>query len=1117
MRKRALFTILIVLLGQSVLLFQSGTGQSNVIPDHFLDDSYDLQAMIDSTPEGGALYLPEGEFRGIYYVNRSIDIIGQGNDTTILSSSYNTIQIQSSGVNISDIGFRSGSSCIYIRGNYNNIGIYGCNFSNCYRGISIYNSYSHSEDMIIRNNSFYNAINDGVYIQGVRYCEIDHNSFHHVGDGIYANEMEYSNISRNIFENGEMGINLRNSDMIVVTSNAAKGFEVGIGVSYTTGTNISNSIVSNSMVGIKIERSTGIVTERNQLKDLEKGIYLFYSDENRIHNNTVERSTGNGIEVYFSRYNSIENCSVSDCATNFEGLVIAGIYVGYASYYNTVKDNEMTGCGMSIYPFTSTWEGQEVFDNTVNGRDLVFIKYESDILIDENAGQVLLYKCSNVTISGQDLSNATFGLFAVDCDEIHIDECQLDDNHYGIDFLSDENYDTISDISIINCSIERTLFSILIESDYWIRDVKIAYNTLSEGRTALNINSYYSSSSSSTGIDISNNTISGFEYYGITLYGLREVDIMRNRFDNCNNSLKVIGNYYDDNYWNDISHNIVERGERGFNLSSINDLTLKENIISNTTDFGMTFSAMKDAEITGNSIVPSGGTGIIFSGYSSDNQVIKDNIIHDAETYGILMKGASNLEFKDNELNNCGFFIDPNGGGNWNDIDLDDSNKVNGRPVLFAAHQHSISVPEDPGQIIVKECDTVYLQDLSIENTTVAVQLVNCDNYKIDNCSFDDNYIGVYIQAIHDDWRGGRITSSIVKRCMYDGISVTQSQLLMENCTIQDCGYPYSENGRSGIYSVHEDLYLRETEFIRCGVFFDLESIEDIRNDLVSENTTVNGKDLIVMVSKDEIAIEQGAGQIYLINCFDVKIMDQDLSRSTIGIYSISSWNINIENVSTNQCLYGIHIICYESQPTGFDMENSTFNNCRYEGVKIRASDPYFVDNIRFFGIECSGNGGNGLTINRVRNGFSMENSTLSGNGKTGLDLIQFQGWEYKIKIANCTLDENGMSGAAITVNSRSFIYGNGLRNNGKYGMKIRDSNYPMEIVKNDMSSNGMSGLIMDDYFSNFVIDNNTFSSNSVFGIDVKGSTHLITYNDIIGNGEDGVWMQSSQDRGKME
>ena len=55
-----------------------------------------------------------------------------------------------------------------------------------------------------------------------------------------------------------------------------------------------------------------------------------------------------------------------------------------------------------------------IYNNTVNGKPLVYLEGESDKIIDD-AGQIILVSCTNMTIRGVNLTNADFGCILVNC------------------------------------------------------------------------------------------------------------------------------------------------------------------------------------------------------------------------------------------------------------------------------------------------------------------------------------------------------------------------------------------------------------------------------------------------------------------------------------------------------------------------------------------------------------------------------------------------------------------------------------------------------------------------------------------------------------------------------
>lgn len=103
-----------------------------------------------------------------------------------------------------------------------------------------------------------------------------------------------------------------------------------------------------------------------------------------------------GIYLYHSSYNSI-------CENNMTNNR-CGIYL-YCSLSNSISGNTFVNNGLFI------WRSYEnlVVDNFVNGKPLAYLEGVFNYKV-EDAGQVILVKCSNVTVENLNLFNATVGV-----------------------------------------------------------------------------------------------------------------------------------------------------------------------------------------------------------------------------------------------------------------------------------------------------------------------------------------------------------------------------------------------------------------------------------------------------------------------------------------------------------------------------------------------------------------------------------------------------------------------------------------------------------------------------------------------------------------------------------
>jgi len=81
-----------------------------------------------------------------------------------------------------------------------------------------------------------------------------------------------------------------------------------------------------------------------------------------------------------------------------------GIYLWYSNK-TMIRKNEFINNGL----FVDYSYGSIVEDNKVNGKPLVYLEGESDEFID-NAGQVILVKCKNITVMNSELTNTDVGI-----------------------------------------------------------------------------------------------------------------------------------------------------------------------------------------------------------------------------------------------------------------------------------------------------------------------------------------------------------------------------------------------------------------------------------------------------------------------------------------------------------------------------------------------------------------------------------------------------------------------------------------------------------------------------------------------------------------------------------
>jgi len=247
------------------------------------------------------------------------------------------------------------------------------------------------------------------------------------------------------------------------------------------------------------------------------------SSNNTITGNNVSNNNEEGIRLYFSSNNTITgNVFVND-----------GLFV-YSSYQNTVDDN------------------------TVNGKLLVYLEDVSDYNV-EDAGQVIIVNCNNITIENLDLSNTCGGIALWKTENSKISNNTVcNNNRGGISLGDSSNNNTITGNNVSNndegislwvssnnntitgnniCNNGGRGISLWVSSNNTITGNNICNNNNEEG-----IFLYFSSNNTITGNNVGNNNEEG-----ISLLGSSNNHIYLNNFINNTDD---VDSYTSTNIWN---------------------------------------------------------------------------------------------------------------------------------------------------------------------------------------------------------------------------------------------------------------------------------------------------------------------------------------------------------------------------------------------------------------------------------------------------------------------------------------------------------------------------------------------------------------------------------------
>ena len=481
---------------------------------------------------------------------------------------------------------------IYLADSSNNNTITGNTFVN--NGLRVSNSYQNTVEGNIVNDkplvyledaSDYTVKDAGqVILVNCDNITVENGELSNTDVGIELWKTKNSRISNNKVSNNNCGsISLSGSSNNSITGNNASNNN-GDGISLSDSSNntiTGNNASNNSNVGIYLsgDSSNNTVTDNNVCNNSNVGIWLsslrLFPFNNTITGNNVRNNYG-GIYLSRSSNNSITGNNVSD---NYDD----GISLDTSSSNNTISGNTFVNDGLSVDDsYQNTVE-----DNIVNGKPLVYLEDASDYTV-EDAGQVILVNCTNITVEDLDLSNTSVGV------------------------------------------------------ELWkTEDSKVLNNTVSNNGNGISL--WNSCNNTITGNNVNNNSIGGISLWN----SCNNNTITGNTFVNC--GLFVLEHYQntvEDNtvngkplvYLVDASEYTVEDAGQVI-LVNCTSITVDNLELSNTS-VGIELWKTEDSKVLNNTISDNSNTGIILS--SSSNNTITGNNVSNNGNDGIYLSRSSN-------------------------------------------------------------------------------------------------------------------------------------------------------------------------------------------------------------------------------------------------------------------------------------------------------------------------------------------------------------------------------------------------------------------------------------------------------------------------------------------
>jgi parallel beta-helix repeat protein len=469
-----------------------------------------------------------------------------------------------------------------------------------------------------------------------------------------------------------------------------------------------------------------------------------------------------------------KNVTVKNVKLEMEGGY--GILLSTASNC-TISGNTIIGDAYNIKLDNS-------FDNTVEGNTVT------------NASRgILIYRSNNNNIIGNIVTDSVVGIELHDCYNNVLRNNQMRNNRSNFSVRQYPTYRYDNDVDTSNTVDGKPII-------YWVNQQDKTVPSDAAYVALINCTNIKVQNLNKLGILLvhtKDSTIKNNTQINIMLIHSSNNSITENKVQNCSTGIQL-----EESSHNTISRNYIAYNDRGIRplYSSVNNVIseneiaeneygiddlqdpagsnqiLRNNITANKFGIDLLSSnnIISENNITGNDL------GILSSG---SNRLIGNKVMNNGD--GIYLRSSNNI-LRNNHMENNSRNFTPSSGGFVNDVDM--SNTVENKPIVYWVNQKDKIVPSDVGY----------------------VALVNCKNITVKNLTLSYNVEGILVAFTTDSM----ITQNILKNMSY-GIRFygsSNNQIIANNITNNNYGIYFHGYRFLGTYDPSPNNIIYHNNFV---------------------------------------------------------------------------------------------------------------------------------------------------------------------------------------------------------------------------------------------------------------------------------------------------------------
>ena len=518
--------------------------------------------------------------------------------------------------------------------------------------------------------------------------------------------------------------------------------------------------------------------------------------------------------------------------------------------------------------------------------------------------------------------------------------------------------------------------------------------------------------------------------YGMRMQDCGSATIINNTLTICNFGISI-----EHTPGFSIYNNTFIGNAHGLYLDHSSDFNVSSNRFMQD-DIGIRMARNGSHIIYNNTFTEIGDMGINVDSFCTDNTIANNTFIDNGE-YAILLHESGGNTVANNTMIGCGLFLEPRYEIFVRQEQVTD-NTVNGLPLVYLQDQVEGIVSTKAGQVIIVMCSGIIVEDQTMANCSVGIQLVRSNysivtNNTIANCSHGINLerCGPY----------NLVTNNTCTDNLWTGIYISANGGSIDESTFNTVANNTCLRNNRGIY----DLVGRNNTIVNNNCSWNYE--EGIRihssHSTVIANNTCQYNDDIGMTLRD------GDYNSILNNtCCD---------NPHEGIkLEYSEWVTIVGNFVVNST-YGVHL--ENSEHCVIAGNNFTSNS---NGIRINNGCDYTTAHNN----TCS-NGDTGIVVSNIVGGVISNNTCISNSG----DGIYVNGFysSYILIVDNFCFD-NGRDGIYLGYYEFATLMNNTCANNTRYGLFTDYRAINCSIFWNTFANN--SNNVIDDGEDNFIHHN---------------------------------------------